>query len=162
MSVHGDVSAPEEIFTEYAYFSSFSTTWVEHAKRFVDAAVRAEYGPADLVANNVYAHILDVVGFTEGLRALVADVLAAEAVVGLSTVDGHTDFAPAVHRVRAELVRFLLDAGEAGKTVVGYGAPGKGNTLLNYCDIRPDLLRYTVDRYQPVWAFIEDGHPATA
>ena len=36
--------------------------------------------------------------------------------------------------------------GAAGKTVVGYGAPGKGNTLLNYCGIRPDLLAYTVDR----------------
>src|SRR3954465_8205783 len=130
---------PEETFTEYAYFSSFSTSWVEHARRFVDgavarlglgagsfvvegasndgyllqhvvergipclgiepsvnvgeaarrkgvptltafltpetgAAVRAEHGPADLVClNNVYAHIPDVVGFTQGLRAMVAD-----------------------------------------------------------------------------------------
>src|SRR5215207_2177267 len=130
---------PEETFTEYAYFSSFSSSWVEHARRFVDAAVerlelgppsfvvevasndgyllqhvaqrgvrclgiepsvnvgeaarakgvptltafltpetgkqvRAEHGPADLVClNNVYAHIPDVVGFTRGLRSLVAD-----------------------------------------------------------------------------------------
>src|SRR5438067_5811081 len=130
---------PEETFTEYAYFSSYSASWVEHAAKFVhDAAeklgldggsfvvevasndgyllkhvvaqgirclgvepsvnvgqaareagvptktaflnpetgagVRAEYGPADLVAaNNVYAHIPDIVGFTHGLRALVAD-----------------------------------------------------------------------------------------
>ncbi len=42
--------------------------------------------------------------------------------------------------------RFSIDARRAGKTVVGYGAPGKGNTLLNYCGIRPDLLAYTVDR----------------
>ena len=41
---------------------------------------------------------------------------------------------------------FLIDALRAGKKVVGYGAPGKGNTLLNYCGIRPDLLAYTVDR----------------
>ncbi len=41
---------------------------------------------------------------------------------------------------------FLIDARRAGKKVVGYGAPGKGNTLLNYCGIRPDLLAYTVDR----------------
>ena len=40
----------------------------------------------------------------------------------------------------------LIEAADAGKTVVGYGAPGKGNTLLNYCGIRPDLLEYTVDR----------------
>ena len=286
---------PEETFTEYAYFSSFSTSWVEHARRFVDGAVarlglgpesfvvevasndgyllqhvvgrgirclgvepsrnvgeaarekgvptltafltpetgaqvRAEHGPADLVAlNNVYAHIPDVVGFTKGLRSLVADdgwvsievqhlltlvertqfdtiyhehfqyytvltaqralasggltlvdvelldthggsvrlwarptealsgvagepsqavhdVLAAEAAAGLHTAAGHDGFATAVSRVRDDLVAFLIEARRAGKTVVGYGAPGKGNTLLNYCGIRPDLLAYTVDR----------------
>ena len=277
---------PEETFTEYAYFSSFSTSWVAHAERFVDgavsrlglgresfvvevasndgyllqhvvargiryigiepsvnvgeaarklgvptlttflspesgAAVRAEHGAADLVvANNVYAHIPDVVKFTRGLRELVADdgwvsievqhlltlvqhtqfdtiyhehfqyytvgtaqrglaaggltlvdvellpthggsirlwskpsetagapsvavteVLEREQAAGLSTVEGHAGFAAAVDRVRAELLRFLLDAAADGKSVVGYGAPGKGNTLLNYCGIRSDLLR---------------------
>jgi hypothetical protein len=48
--------------------------------------------------------------------------------------------------VRRNLLRFLIDAANAGKKVVGYGAPGKGNTLLNYCGIRPDLMAYTVDR----------------
>ena len=48
--------------------------------------------------------------------------------------------------MRDDLVAFLIEARRAGKTVVGYGAPGKGNTLLNYCGIRPDLLAYTVDR----------------
>jgi hypothetical protein len=286
---------PDETFTEYAYFSSFSTSWVEHARRFVTAAteragltrdslvveaasndgyllqhvvergvrclgvepsrnvgeaarekgvptltafltpetgaaVRAEHGPADLVAlNNVYAHIPDVVGFTKGLRSLVADdgwvsvevqhlltlvertqfdtiyhehfqyytvltaqralasgglalvdvelldthggsvrlwarptetvtksgggpsqavrdVLSAEAAAGLHSAAGHDGFATAVSRVRDDLVAFLIEARRAGKTVVGYGAPGKGNTLLNYCGIRPDLLAYTVDR----------------
>jgi SAM-dependent methyltransferase len=282
---------PEETFTDYAYFSSYSSSWVNHAERFVTEAadrlglgpesfvvevasndgyllqhavarglrclgiepslnvgevargrgvptrtafltpdtaaeVRADHGPADLVvANNVYAHIPDVVGFTQGLRRLVAEdgwisievqhlltlvqlaqfdtiyhehfqyysvltaqrvlatgglalvdvellpthggsirlwarpaevadppservgeVLAAERAAGLSTVDGHNSLSRAVQRVRTELLRFLLDAAATGKTVVGYGAPGKGNTLLNYCGIRPDLLRYTVDR----------------
>jgi len=44
------------------------------------------------------------------------------------------------------LLQFLIEAKEAGKTVAGYGAPGKGNTLLNYCGIRTDFLDYTVDR----------------
>ena len=48
--------------------------------------------------------------------------------------------------MRDDLVAFLIEARRAGKKVVGYGAPGKGNTLLNYCGIRPDLLAYTVDR----------------
>jgi hypothetical protein len=282
---------PEDTFREYAYFSSYSSSWVAHAERFVvgaidrldlgpesfvvevasndgyllqhvasrglrclgveparnvalaavergvptrtdflspevGARIRAEHGPADLVvANNVYAHTPDLIGFTEGLRALVADdgwvsievqhllslvggnqfdtiyhehfqyyslhsarqalaagglavvdvqrldthggsirlwarpveragppgpavadLLAEEQAAGLTSLEGHRGFAPAVAKVRAELLRFLLDASAAGKTVVGYGAPGKGNTLLNYCGIRPDLLAYTVDR----------------
>jgi len=76
----------------------------------------------------------------------VADLLAEEAAAGLDSVDGHDGFARSVARVRTDLLRFLLDAQAAGHTVVGYGAPGKGNTLLNYCGIRPDLLAYTVDR----------------
>ena len=282
---------PEDTFRDYAYFSSYSGSWVRHAERFVEeasarlglgrdsfvvevasndgyllqhvvarwirclgiepsvnvgeaarargvptltefltaetgAAVRNEHGPADLVvANNVYAHIPDVVGFTQGLRQLVADdgwvsievqhlltlvrhnqfdtiyhehfqyytvrtaqralatgglalvdverlethggsirlwarpegvagpasarvaeLLAEEAAAGLDSVAGHDGFAPSVARVRTDLLRFLLEAQAAGQTVVGYGAPGKGNTLLNYCGVRSDLLAYTVDR----------------
>ncbi|MEV7039486.1 class I SAM-dependent methyltransferase [Amycolatopsis sp. NPDC051061] len=282
---------PDDTFTEYAYFSSFSTSWVEHAKRFVDGSVerlglgeksfvvevasndgyllkhvvghgirclgvepsvnvgqaardagvptltaflseetglqvREEHGPADLVAaNNVYAHIPDVLGFTKGLRALVADdgwvsievqhlltlieknqydtiyhehfqyytvesarralatggltvvdvelvpthggsirlwarpdevagepsermtdVLEQEKAAGLHELSGYTEFAERVTRVRLDLLKFLIEARNDGKTVVGYGAPGKGNTLLNHCGIRTDLLQYTVDR----------------
>lgn len=276
---------PEETFTEYAYFSSFSTSWVEHARAYVEsaidrlkpgfvvevasndgyllqhvvergvrclgiepsanvgaaacakgvptrtafltpesgAAVRAEHGPADLVvANNVYAHIPDVIGFTQGLRALVADdgwvsievqhlltlmelnqydtiyhehfqyytvasaqralaaggltlvdvellpthggsirlwarpdgvpsdrvrkEIAREKAAGLLEPGGYADFAARVAKVRRDLLAFLVQAAERGETVVGYGAPGKGNTLLNHCGIRPDLLAYTVDR----------------
>ena len=48
--------------------------------------------------------------------------------------------------MRDDLVAFLIEARRASRTVVGYGAPGKGNTLLNYCGIRPDLLAYTVEQ----------------
>ncbi|MET9338468.1 class I SAM-dependent methyltransferase [Nonomuraea sp. NPDC003804] len=275
---------PEETFTEYAYFSSYSSSWVEHARRFVDGLalrpgafvvevasndgyllqhvaargvrclgiepsanvgaaavekgvptltafltpetgrrVREEHGPADVVvANNVYAHIPDVVGFTQGLRSLVADdgvvsvevqhlltlvelnqydtiyhehfqyytvaaaqralasggltlvdvdllpthggsirlwakpygtpsprvhdVIAREKAAGLLELSGYADFAGRVAKVRRDLLRFLIDAADEGRTVVGYGAPGKGNTLLNHCGVRPDLLAYTVDR----------------
>jgi hypothetical protein len=282
---------PEDTFTDYAYFSSYSTSWVEHARKYVDESVerlglgadslvvevasndgyllqhvvaqgipclgiepsvnvgqaarekgvptktaflspetardvREEHGPANLVAaNNVYAHIPDIVGFTHGLRALVADdgwvsievqhlltliqdnqydtiyhehfqyytvesarralavgglsvvdvellpthggsirlwarptavagepsarmvdVLAREKAAGLHELSGYTEFAERVKRVRLDLLEFLVKAAKEGKTVVGYGAPGKGNTLLNHCGIRPDLLAYTVDR----------------
>ena len=77
----------------------------------------------------------------------VRDVLAAEKAAGLHTAEGHDGFAAAVSpRCATTWCAFLIERGRAGKTVVGYGAPGKGNTLLNYCGIRPDLLAYTVDR----------------
>ncbi|WP_406229655.1 methyltransferase domain-containing protein [Nocardia sp. NBC_01009] len=282
---------PEETFTEYAYFASYSDSWVRHAEAFVThaieklglgpdsfiveaasndgyllqhavaagirclgiepsvnvgaaarlagvptetafldedsaAKVRAQHGPANLVvANNVYAHVPDLRGFTRGLRELMADdgwlsievhhalnlmrlgqfdtiyhehfqyytvlsaqralatagltvvdvellathggsirlwarpeavadgpsermleVLRTEEAAGLHDVAGYRDLQPRADAVRQELLRFLLEQRAEGKRVVGYGAPGKGNTLLNYCGIRPDLLNYTVDR----------------
>jgi len=283
--------AGEDIFTDYLYFSSYSTSWVEHARRYAEdmterlglgpdslvaevasndgyllqhfvaagipvvgvepaaniaevarekgirteveflgpetgAAVAAKYGKADLVAgNNVYAHVPDIVGFSAGLAALVKPtglvtlefphllrliernqydtiyhehyqylslltasralatagltvvdvdelathggslrvharpaeaagepspnvkaVLAAEEEAGLHTLAGHAGFAEAVFGIKRDLLTFLMRARAEGKTVVGYGAPGKGNTLLNHCGIRTDLLAYTVDR----------------
>ena len=281
----------EDIFSDYAYFSSYSDSWVAHAKRYagemierlgltsdslvtevasndgyllqhfaaegipvlgvepaanVAEAARAKgiqtevrflgtdtgpeiarrYGQADLVAaNNVFAHVPDIRGFAAGLRALVKDsgvvtlefphllrliegrqfdtiyhehyqylslrtsslaletagltvtdvaeltthggslrvyarpaesaeepsnqvksVLAAEEAAGLHTFNGHLGFAREVLRIKTELLEFLLDAARQGKAVAGYGAPGKGNTLLNHCGIRADLVAYTVDR----------------
>lgn len=86
----------------------------------------------------------------ESARVEVADavpaLLAREAEQGLHEVAGYAGFAPAALAVKRALLTFLLGAQAEGKTVVGYGAPGKGNTMLNYCGIRPDLLAYTVDR----------------
>jgi hypothetical protein len=73
-------------------------------------------------------------------------VLAAERQAGLDSVEGHFGFAERVFNIKRDLVQFLLAARADGKRVVGYGAPGKGNTLLNHCGIRQDLLAYTVDR----------------
>ena len=281
----------EHIFSDYAYFSSYSDSWVAHAKRYADemterlgldgdslvtevasndgsllqhfaaagipvlgvepAANVAEaaiakgvptevrflgagtgeeiarkHGRADLVAaNNVFAHVPDIRDFAAGLRALVKDtgvvtlefphllrliegrqfdtiyhehyqylslrtssraletaglrvvdvaeltthggslriyarpaesaaepssqvksVLAAEEAAGLHTFAGHLGFAREVLRIKSELLEFLLGAAGQGKSVAGYGAPGKGNTLLNHCGIRSDLVVYTVDR----------------
>jgi SAM-dependent methyltransferase len=281
----------EQIFSDYAYFSSYSDSWVAHAKKYAEAMVErlrltssslvtevasndgyllqhfaaagipvlgvepaanvAEVarargiqtevqflgadtgreiarrrGRADLVAaNNVFAHVPDIRGFAAGLRALVKDdgtvtlefphlmrlidrrqydtiyhehfsylslltssralagaglrvvdveeldthggslrvyacpdesagepaervkaVLAAEEAAGLHAVAGHEGFAPAVLKIKSDLLEFLLTAAREGKSVAGYGAPGKGNTLLNHCGIRSDLLSYTVDR----------------
>jgi SAM-dependent methyltransferase len=281
----------EEIFSHYAYFSSYSDSWVEHAKSYAHAmidrlhltadslvtevasndgyllqhfvaagiavlgiepaanvaeaarsrGVRTEveflgpatgaqlaerFGRADLVAaNNVFAHVPDIRGFAAGLRELVSDsglvtlefphlqrlmerrqydtiyhehfsylslltssralatagltvvdveeldthggslrvyarravsagepssrvkdVLEAEDAAGLHTVAGHDGFHREVLKIKSDLAGFLFDAAGKGKSVAGYGAPGKGNTLLNHCGIRSDLVAYTVDR----------------
>jgi hypothetical protein len=282
---------PEEVFSDYAYFSSYSESWVAHARRFVDDAamglglgsesfivevasndgyllqhsvargirslgiepaaniaavargkgietevmflgeqtgrdVAFRHGKADLVvANNVFAHVPDIVDFSKGLRALVADsgrvsieiphllrliegneydtiyhehysyltlltatrvlatadltvidieelpthggsmriwsapaaadlevaasvarVLADEVAAGLDTVAGHDGFARQVATARNDFVEFLIGCQRTGMRVAGYGAPGKGNTLLNHCGIRSDLMAFTVDR----------------
>jgi len=51
-----------------------------------------------------------------------------------------------VLQIKSDLLKFLLAAAADGRSVAGYGAPGKGNTLLNHCGVRSDLLQYTVDR----------------
>ena len=68
-----------------------------------------------------------------------------EAQRGLGCVDTYLAFSSRVKEAKRSLLSFLVDARNAGKTVVGYGAPAKGNTLLNYCGVRADMLEYTVD-----------------
>ncbi|MGO9053732.1 MAG: methyltransferase domain-containing protein [Streptosporangiaceae bacterium] len=281
----------EHIFSDYAYFSSYSDSWVAHARQYAETmigrfglttdslvtevasndgyllqhflrrgipvlgvepaanvaeAARAlgipteveflgdetgpeiarRHGRADLVAaNNVFAHVPDIQGFAAGLRALVKDtglvtlefphllrlmerrqydtiyhehfsylslltssrvlataglrvvdvdelsthggslrvyarpeesageptaqvkaVLDVEESAGLHTVAGHEGFAREVLQIKSDLLGFLLGAAGDGRSVAGYGAPGKGNTLLNHCGVRSDLLSYTVDR----------------
>src|SRR5947209_6058983 len=76
----------------------------------------------------------------------VAALLNTEREAGLDRVDPYRRFAAGAQKVKRDLLRFLIDAKESGKRVAGYGAPAKGNTLLNYCGIRTDLLPFTVDR----------------
>jgi len=75
-----------------------------------------------------------------------ARILHAEQAAGLDTSAPYRAFADQVIRVKTDLLRFLLDARQNGKTVAGYGAPAKGNTLLNYCGVGPELISFTVDR----------------
>lgn len=64
---------------------------------------------------------------------------------GICGLERYRGFTHKVEATKRKILRFLIEAKEAGKSVAGYGAPGKGNTLLNYCGIRRDFLDYTVD-----------------
>ncbi len=64
---------------------------------------------------------------------------------GFRTLERYRGFGEQVKATKRKLLAFLIDAKQRGKKIVGYGAPGKGNTLLNYCGIRTDFLDFTVD-----------------
>jgi 2-polyprenyl-3-methyl-5-hydroxy-6-metoxy-1,4-benzoquinol methylase len=68
-----------------------------------------------------------------------------EIAAGLNTIDTYLSFTEKVQTTKRNLLSFLIDAKKEGKSVVGYGAPAKGNTLLNYCGVRTDFIDYTVD-----------------
>jgi hypothetical protein len=78
--------------------------------------------------------------------ARVARLRAAEVDAGLEEPETYEAFGERVAEVKRGLLEFLIRCRRAGERVAGYGAPGKGNTLLNYCGIRTDLVEYTVDR----------------
>jgi SAM-dependent methyltransferase len=73
-------------------------------------------------------------------------LLAHEREVGFDDIRSYQQFSARVHRTKRQLLSFLIQCKEAGARVCGYGAPGKGNTLLNYCGIGTDFLDFTVDR----------------
>ncbi|MGZ8793823.1 MAG: methyltransferase domain-containing protein [Gaiellaceae bacterium] len=82
-------------------------------------------------------------------RAVSSRVLefdAREQAAGLATPEPYAAFMERAQETKRELLELLIQAKRQGKHVAGYGAPGKANTLLNYCGIRTDLLDYTVDR----------------
>jgi SAM-dependent methyltransferase len=76
----------------------------------------------------------------------VDELAQRERDLGFDTLAGHLSFSAQVHETKWRLVEFLIARRREGQRIAGYGAPGKGNTLLNFCGIRTDLLDYTVDR----------------
>jgi hypothetical protein len=86
---------------------------------------------------------------TDGMHAMspaVTLLLAHEREIGFEDIRSYEQFSARVHRTKRQLLSFLIQCKEAGARLCGYGAPGKGNTLLNYCGIGPDFLDFTVDR----------------
>lgn len=76
----------------------------------------------------------------------VTELKQREIDTGVSKIETYALFEERVKEAKRKILAFLIDVKRAGKVVVGYGAPGKGNTLLNYCGIRQDFIDYTVDR----------------
>jgi SAM-dependent methyltransferase len=83
---------------------------------------------------------------TKPVTAAVQSLKAAEHAAGMERIETYATFSEHVKETKRRLLEFLIAARREGKQVAGYGAPGKGNTLLNYCGIRTDFIDYTVDR----------------
>lgn len=76
----------------------------------------------------------------------VVELREREERLGYKGIELYKSFAERVMATKRDILQFMIDAKRQGKTIVGYGAPAKGNTLLNYCGIRTDMISYTVDR----------------
>ena len=129
----------------HEHFSYFSFTAVERVfARHGLALFDVDELPTHGGSLRIYArHAAET---TPPIGRRVGALREREEAWGVDDLATYAAFAERTRAVKRDLLDFLIDAARAGKTVAGYGAPGKGNTLLNYCGIRTDLLAYTVDR----------------
>ncbi len=128
----------------HEHFSYFSlTTIVNLAERHALRVVDVEQLPSHGGSLRVYlAHD----GGPHAVSSQVTELLALETARGLTDMAAYSGFSAKVEKVKRDFLAALIDAREKGLKVAGYGAPGKGNTMLNYCGIGPDLISFTVDR----------------
>ncbi len=126
----------------FSYFSFFvvESVFAAHGLTLFDVEELPTHGGS----LRIYArHTGDT---SKPISRRVASLRAREEHAGLMVVESYALFTKQVEETKFQLLEFLIQAKREGKTIVGYGAPGKGNTLLNYCGIRTEFLDYTVDR----------------
>ncbi|MFZ3215828.1 MAG: class I SAM-dependent methyltransferase [Candidatus Acidiferrales bacterium] len=126
----------------FSYFSMLTTVRIleKHGLKAFDVEELPTHGGS----LRVYACRAEA--RTHDVGPSVSRLIEEEEKAGLASVDGYESFALQVRQTKWALVEFLLKAAHEGKSVAGYGAPGKSATLLNFCGIGKDLIEYTVDR----------------
>lgn len=133
----------DQVYHEhFSYFSALTidSIFAAHGMRMFDVDELSTHGGS----LRVYAcHANDD---SHPNEASVSRLLRCEREAGLHRLETYSDFANRVRATKRKLLSFLIEAKSCNKSLAGYGAPGKGNTLLNYCGIRADFLDYTVDR----------------
>lgn len=133
----------DTIYHEHFSYFSFSTVdkiFETHALKIFDVEELTTHGGSlRIFAKHIENKKRDVV-------KSVADIKSREENASLDKIDTYFTFAEQVRETKRALLDFLIDAKRNGKKIVGYGAPAKGNTLLNYCGIRQDFVSYIVDR----------------
>jgi SAM-dependent methyltransferase len=126
----------------YSYFSltTLDTLFSPHGLEIFDVEELPSHG------GSLRVYVRRPGESTEPVSESVSRLLSEEHAAGYDSVEGYREFGVRVAEAKWSLLELLIGLRRLGKTIVGYGAPGKGNTLLNYCGIRTDLLDYTVDR----------------
>jgi SAM-dependent methyltransferase len=126
----------------FSYFSMLTTERVmeAHALKVFDVEELATHG------GSLRVFACRAEDETHEVKRTVGDLIAEEKKAGLGSAEGYESFAHQVKETKFSLVEFLIAAARQGKTVAGYGAPGKSATLLQYCGIGRDFIAYTVDR----------------
>ena len=128
----------------HEHFSYFSLITVErvfakHGLTIVDVDNLPTHG------GSIRIHAMHAGAQARPVSLAVEQLKALELQAGLQTLQAYAAFAAQVRLTKRRLLAFLIEVKDAGKSIVGYGAPAKGNTLLNYCGIRRDFIDYTVD-----------------
>jgi hypothetical protein len=136
--------------------NQFDTIYHEHFSYFSLLTTERIFAAHGLVLFDVeelpsHGGSLRVFGRRAGSPSLepsraVLELRAREQAAGFGSVGGYAGYTRRVEETKRNLLAFLIEAKRAGKSVVAYGAPGKGNTLLNYCGIRCDFVDFAVDR----------------
>lgn len=163
--VHGlkSLLAPQGVLTmEFPHLmrlideNQFDTIYHEHFSYFSMIAIRAVFDAHGLSIFDVqelptHGGSLRIFAQHKHQRerevsARVSELIERERAAGLEFMETYFSFGERVARTKRALLAFLIKAKDRGERVVGYGAPAKGNTLLNYCGVRTDILDYTVDR----------------
>ncbi len=124
----------------YLSFSAVNRIFGHHGITLFDVEELPTHGGSLRIYGR---HTNDV---SKPISQTASDLLAREKALGIETIEYYQIFEESVKETKRKLLDFLIKAKRDHKSVVGYGAPGKGNTLLNYCGIRTDFLDYTVDR----------------
>ena len=133
----------DTIYHEHFSYFSFITVkmvFAEHGLNIFDVDELPTHGGS----LRIYACHSEDESKSVGQR--VNDLVNREEAAGFNTLEHHLSFNEKVKEIKQNILDFMIKAKRDGKSIAGYGAPAKGNTLLNYCGIRTDFIDYTVDR----------------
>ncbi len=132
----------DTIYHEHFSYLSFTTV----SKIFIAAGLKmfdVEELPTHGGSLRIYATHTE--NTTHEITSNVAEMLAKEQDAGMTSMDYYENFQKACEQIKIDFVGFLLAAKKQEKKIAGYGAAAKGNTLLNYCGVKKDLISYVVD-----------------